>query len=119
MKKILLSVLLLVGMATPAFALDLTWSPNAEPDMSLYNVYMCKTKDCTATPSGALWVGSVPHVFVNPPARYKFSIPANLEGSAVITAEDTAKNNSSASNMVSFSTVPNLPPAAPLDLRVQ
>lgn len=105
---------ILIG-AVPAFALDLVWpESNQEPDMSKYHVYMCKIKGCTATNLGALWVGSVP--YVRGTVEYRFPIPANIEGAAVITAEDLTGNGSDPSNMVSFSTVPNLPPVAPSGL---
>ena len=121
MKKIFLGVFIISLLAVPVFAAspELVWSPNVEPDMKTYNVYMCKVKGCTASDLGAQWVGAIPHVFVNPPAKYTYPVPLNIEGAAVITAEDQAGNRSGPSNMVSFSTVPNLPPVAPSDLKVR
>lgn len=107
-------VVVFLVCASPAFALELFWKANAEPDMLQYNVYMCKVKGCTATDAGALWVGKVNHTagILN----YTFLIPVNIEGAAVVTAQDIALNASVPSNMVSFSTIPNLPPAAPSGL---
>ena len=121
MKKFIVGVFLLSLLALPAFAAspEFAWSPNVEPDMKNYNVYICKVKGCVASDLGSLWVGSVPHVFVNPPAQYTFPVPLDIEGAAVITAEDKSGNKSGPSNMVSFSTVPNLPPAAPTTLQVR
>lgn len=114
MKTWLAVCVVILGMTGSAWAGELIWSPNGEPDMSLYNVYMCKVKGCTATDAGPLWVGKVDHRAGV--LSYSFPVPPNIEGAAVITAQDLAQNNSVPSNMVSFSTVPNLPPAAPLGL---
>ena len=121
MKKFIVGVFLLSLFAVPAFAAspELALSPNTELDMKKYNVHMCKVKGCVAVDRADLFVGSVAHVFVNPPAQYTFPVPPNIEGAAVITAEDQAGNRSGPSNMVSFSTVPNLPPVAPSDLKVR
>lgn len=107
-------VSILVG-AVPAFAAtELIWNANVEPDMKMYNVYLCKVKGCTASDAGALWAGKVDHVAGK--TQYTFPLPVGIEGAAVVTAQDLAGNNSVPSNMVSFTSVPNLPPAAPSGL---
>ena len=101
--------------AVPAFAgTELAWKANTEPDMALYNVYVCKVKGCVAIDAGPLWVGQVPHVAGV--SEYTFLLPVNMEGAAVVTAQDKSNNRSVPSNMVSFSTILDLPPAAPLGL---
>lgn len=100
----------------PSFAKDLVWTANTEPDLKKYHVYLCKVKGCTATDQGQLWVGEVPHDHTLKPAQYSFPIPSGIEGAAVVTAEDTGGLVSTPSNMVSFSTILNLPPAAPTGL---
>lgn len=111
--RILLAVVWLL-CASPAFALELVWTANTEPDMSRYNVYLCKTAGCVATDAGVLWVGEVLHTSNKP--QYTFPLPVGIQGAAVVTAQDLSGNNSLPSNMVTFSTVPNLPPAAPSGL---
>lgn len=118
MMKYLCSIFVALGLCSSvAYAGEFSWQANTEPDMKQYHVYACKIKGCIATDLGALHIGSVPHV--TGVARFTFPAPANVEGAAVVTAEDTSGNLSAPSNMVRFSTIPNLPPAAPSDLTYQ
>lgn len=111
-------VLFVLLCAAPAFALDLIWTRNTEPDMKQYHVYLCKSKGCTATDLGALWVAAVPQ----PTAGVvpKFTLPANVEGAVALTAENQSGLFSGVSVSLPFSTMPvPVKPAVPSGLKLQ
>lgn len=123
MKKILyLAAAAAVLMSAPVFAGELQWSRNVE-DLTLnqrpikqYHVYLCKIKGCLASDLGALWVATVPQ----PPVTemvVRWPVPVGIDGGATVTAEDIDGKLSLPAVPINFSTVPTLPPVAPLNLQ--
>lgn len=113
-----LAVGLVVGaMAGTALTAELQWDRNTEEDMKQYHVYICKVKGCVASDIGADWMATIPQVPATQP-RVTWTIPIGIDGGATVTAEDVAGNTSKPAVPINFSTVPNLPPAAPLNLQI-
>ncbi len=86
MRKYLLAwVLCLVPV--PAFALNMTWLPNSEPDLAGYRVYQCITLACE--PSQRTRIAEIPV----PTTAYSTAYPQNTTIYGV-TAYDQAQNES-------------------------
>lgn len=120
MKKMFVMMVgcLLAGAFTvgAAQAATLVWDRNTEADIKQYHVYTCKVQGCAVMDIGANWVATILHSASTQPM---WPIPAGTVGAATVTAEDTSGNISRPAVPVNFSTVQDLPPAAPLNLRIQ
>lgn len=128
MKKYLLALVAFSLLSVPAFALakDFTWArsadlgPDGKEDVKQYHLYVCKVpapQTCIATNTGTMWLATIPQTAVG--ITPTFPVPAEINGSAVVTAEDFAGNVSLPSNMVSFNTVSDVKPLPPTLLKVQ
>lgn len=124
MKKTLLIIILVLSLASLSFAasesVTLGWDANTESDLAGYRLYM------SSTPGVYTLVGKNPSLTpTNPPANYVKSIakPAvtmsatvsGVDGQKiyfVLTAFDSAGNESGVSNEVTY-TLSDSPPAAP------
>lgn len=100
------------------YALDAVWDRNQEPDMAKYHVYVCRSAGCTATADGSLWIAEVAHPASGVEVSYG-PLPDQTEGAVCVSAMDQSGNNSVCSVSVPFSTLLNLPPAAPANLRLR
>lgn len=97
-----------------AGAATLSWNANTEPDLAGYRVYVCPQQPCSRS-SGTLLatLGKVLSLDVGTPAVAQYY---------VITAYDLANNESSESNVTTYtpptSTPPSPPPPATVSLTV-
>lgn len=101
-------------MATPALAAAQTsfvWDRNTESDVDHYNVFTCSTS-ATCVPSVNIGTVLQPAIGAIP----TFTIPANSQGRAAVTAVDLVGNQSGQSNIVTFD---KQAPGNPLNLRTQ
>jgi hypothetical protein len=106
---------LLIALATgimisdgAAWAATLSWSANTEPDLAGYRVYRCSSLPCTRTSANATVFATLGHV-----TSLNIGTPAVAQH-YVITAFDSANNESSESNLVTYTPpVPAPPPPGP------
>jgi hypothetical protein len=90
--------------AGAAWAATLTWNANTEPDLTGYRVYRCSSLPCTRTSANAAvlaTLGRVTSVNIGTP-----SVPQHY----VITAFDSANNESSESNLATYTPPAPVPP---------
>ena len=90
-----------------AWGATLTWSPNTEPDLAGYRVYQCTSQPCgRAHGTAALLVtlGTVTSFNIGTPGSIHYY---------VITAYDTANNESAESGTVIYSPPNSSPPPPP------
>ena len=97
----------LVLWAGTAWGATLTWNANSEPDLAGYRVYQCSLQPCTPESGNdtlLVTLGKGTSFNIGTPAvtRYYF-----------ITAYDFANNESSGSNVVTFTPGGSPPPAPP------
>lgn len=88
-----------------AWGATLTWNANTDPDLAGYRVYQCSQQPCgrangTATPLATL--GKVTSFNIGTPATVQYY---------VVTAYDFANNESSESNVTTYTPAGNPPPA--------
>ena len=95
----------LVLWSSLAGAATLTWNPNGEPDLAGYRIYQCSLLPCTKS-SGTLLVtlGTGTSFNIGTPAITQYYI---------ITAYDSANNESGSSNFVTFTPVGSSPQPQP------
>ncbi|MBM4126474.1 MAG: BACON domain-containing protein [Nitrospira sp.] len=89
-----------------AWGATLTWSPNTEPDLAGYRVYQCTSQPCgraQGTATLLVTLGAVTSFNIGTPGSTHYYI---------ITAYDTA-NNESADSGVAIYSPPNSPPPPP------
>lgn len=120
MKKILLAIGLVLGMASMSYATDgvLTWNGNTETDLAGYKIYFAP-QSCTAQgPLAPLVVAGSP-AQVGKVTTYKHVGLPQIDGTLCweITAFDTFGNESGRSNRVS-KVINTIPPIAPIGLDV-
>jgi hypothetical protein len=108
---LVLAVFLIFGGSASGATLSLkaTWTPNTEPDMAGYNLYRT---DGTRTKINATLIPFL--TGTTPTAQYTFTVTVSGGGTMtfVMTAVDTANNESLDSNTASYS-YDLTPPAAP------
>jgi len=97
----------LVLWSSTAWGATLTWTANSEPDLAGYRVYQCSQQPCTqassnASPLASLGTGTSFNIGTPAVTQYYF-----------ITAYDSANNESSASNLATFTPVGAPPPVMP------
>lgn len=112
MKTFYMTAAALAFFASQAIALTLTWDRNTD-DATGYYVYYCSIRGCTPTKASSQ-SPRIPQsaIGVNP----VFTLPANTEGAAAVSAFDAAGNESGLSVIVPFDQVP---PLVPVNPRVQ
>lgn len=106
---------LLIAMATgtmisagAAWAATLSWSANTEPDLAGYRVYRCSSLPCTRTSANATVLATLGRV-----TSLNIGTPTVAQH-YVITAFDSANNESSESNLVTYTPpAPAPPPPGP------
>ena len=94
----------LVLCSSTAWGATLTWNANSEPDLVGYRVYQCSQQPCTRTSSNAsllVTLGTVTSFNIGTPAVTQYYI---------ITAYDFANNESSESNLATFTPAGSSPP---------
>ncbi len=116
-KLVSLLLVLLCLAPVPASALEIFWNRNVEPDMDRYHVYLCRTKGCSVDAIGQLWIAEIPQPPESATEVVYGPLPNNIEGAVCVTAMDRSGLNSACSAPLVFSTLPDLPPAAPTGLR--
>lgn len=99
-------VVIAILASDAAWGATLTWSPNTEPDLAGYRVYQCTSQPCGrayGTASLLVTLGTVTSFNIGTPGSTQYY---------VITAYDTA-NNESAESGVAIYSPPNSPPPPP------
>jgi hypothetical protein len=120
-----LSIAMATGVmisAGAASAATLSWSANSEADLAGYRVYRCSALPCTRTSANA-----AVHATLGRVTRLDIGSPAVVQH-YVITAFDSANNESSESNLATYTplapspspdpSTPPAPPPAPNNLRL-
>ena len=109
------TIVLLIWLITlPAWAAaptNFVWDRNTESDMDHYNVFTCSTS-ATCVPNANIGTVLQPAIGMSP----TFTIPANSQGRAAVTAVDLVGNESGLSNVFPFD---RLAPSAPANARTQ
>ena len=90
-----------------AWSATLTWTPNTEPDLAGYRVYQCTSQPCGRANGTATLLATLGTV-----ASFDIGVPSATRY-YVVTAHDTA-NNESAESGVAIYTPPTSPPPAPV-----
>lgn len=94
--------------AGAAWAATLTWSANTEPDLAGYRIYRCSSLPCTRTSANATVLATLGNV-----TRLDIGTPSVVQH-YVITAFDSANNESSESNLATYTPpAPAPPPPGP------
>ncbi len=113
-------ILVLAAVFWPAFGSTATllWNANSEPDLAGYHIYRCSQLPCTKRSPGAALLTTVGQTTTS----FNIGTPAVVQY-YVVTAFDTAGNESSESNIATYtpptasqpppSPPPEQPPAAP------
>jgi hypothetical protein len=97
----------LVLWSSTAWSATLTWNSNSEPDLAGYRVYQCSQQPCTkssGTASLLATLGTGTSFNIGTPAVTQYYF---------ITAYDSANNESSSSNLATFTPPGSLPPVVP------
>ena len=92
----------LVLWSSVAGAATLTWNPNGEPDLAGYRIYQCSLLPCTKSSGNLL-------VTLGTGTSFNIGTPA-ITQYYVITAYDSANNESGSSNIVTFVPTGSSPP---------
>ncbi|MEQ1793820.1 MAG: hypothetical protein ABL970_06470, partial [Nitrospira sp.] len=97
----------LVLADSAAWGATLTWNANTDVDLAGYRVYQCSQLPCgrasgTATPLATL--GRVTSFNIGTPAAVRYF---------VVTAYDLTNNESSESNVTTYTPVPGIPSTPP------
>lgn len=120
MKKILLTIGLLLGISSISYAASttLTWTPNTETDLAGYKVYRGNGV-CAVGPLQPLVVGGSNVSVLAPVATYTDTTVPTFDGSLCyeVTAFDTAGNESTHS-VRATKAVNLIPPVAPVGLSI-
>jgi len=94
----------LVLWSSTAWAATLTWTANSEPDLAGYRVYQCSLQPCTKSSGNASLL-----VTLGTGTSFNIGTPAVTQY-YFITAYDLADNESSVSNLATFTPAGALPP---------
>ena len=97
----------LVLWSGTAWAATLTWTANSEPDLGGYRVYQCSLQPCTKSSGNESLL-----VTLGTGTSFNIGTPAVTQY-YFITAYDSANNESSASNLATFTPVGAPPPVMP------
>lgn len=114
MKRIILAILSILVLASLAISADFTirfeWDRNTETDLAGYRMY----KDQTGVPGSRAKVGGDINKDLTFPFQITVTVPDGTEGELgfVLTAYDTANNESGDSNRVTYP-FDMKPPVAP------
>lgn len=108
--KIFFFALLFLSIPMMGMAQTLSWDKNSEPDMKDYGVYMCFTPGCVVSKTPAMLQGFVTHPTTS------FPMPLAKEGTAGVTARDTASNESPLSVPLPFDLLAPKTPVNPRQL---
>ena len=97
----------LILWSTPAWSATLNWSPNNDPDLAGYRVYRCSQQPCSLASGKATVMavlGTVAQLDIGAPAVTQYYF---------ITAYDVANNESTESNLSTFTPAGTPPPVTP------
>lgn len=86
----------------------LLWNPNTEPDLAGYNIYRCGQLPCTKGSAGAALLTTVGRTTTS----FNIGTPAVVQY-YVVTAFDLAGNESSESNVATYTPPTASPPPPP------
>ncbi len=86
----------------------LLWNPNTEPDLAGYNIYRCSQLPCTKRSPGAALLTTVGRTTTS----FNIGTPVVVQH-YVVTAFDTAGNESSESNIATYTPPTASPPPPP------
>lgn len=89
-------------------AATLLWDPNTEPDLAGYNIYRCSQLPCTKRSPGAALLTTVGRTTTS----FNIGTPVVVQH-YVVTAFDTAGNESSESNIATYTPLTASPPPPP------
>ncbi|NOT21435.1 MAG: BACON domain-containing protein, partial [Nitrospiraceae bacterium] len=95
-----------------AWGATLTWTANSEPDLAGYRVYQCTQLPCTLTSGTAsllITLGKVTSFNIGTPTVTQYYF---------ITAYDSATNESTTSNLATFTPLVVPPPVTPPDIGI-
>jgi endoglucanase len=90
--------------SSTAWSATLTWNANSEPDLAGYRVYQCSQLPCTRTSGRASLLATLERV-----TGFNIGTPAQIQY-YFITAYDSAKNESGASNLATLIPAGSPPP---------
>lgn len=92
---------------TTCWSATLTWSPNSEPDLAGYRVYRCNQLPCGKNSGTATLLTTLGKV-----TSYNIGTPSVVQH-YIVTAFDTANNESAESGVATYTPVVSTPPPPP------
>lgn len=102
-----LAIVALTLWGSTAWAATLAWNANTEPDLAGYRVYRCSQQPCSRASGSATLIatlGKVTSADIGTPAVVQYYF---------ITAYDTSNNESSESNVATYTPTVTSPPSSP------
>ncbi|HXF92383.1 MAG TPA: hypothetical protein VNK46_06475 [Nitrospiraceae bacterium] len=107
-KLVLMAVLVTVFWPAIGSTATLLWNANSEPDLAGYNIYRCSQLPCTKRSPGSALLATVGRTTTS----FNIGTPAVVQY-YVVTAYDTAGNESGESNVATYTPPTASPPPPP------